>query len=57
MMARFALGFEAGLPKIVDGLLKPRAEKRYDKLLERIGRLKEKSRGASQHYTVSLTTD
>jgi transposase len=57
MVARFAQGFEAGLQKIADGLLKPRAEKRYDKLLERIGRLKEKSRGASQHYTVSLATD
>jgi len=57
MVARFARGFETGLQKIVDGLLKPRAEKRYDKLMERIGRLKEKSRGASQHYTVSLTTD
>ena len=54
MMARFSQGFEAGLQKIADGLNKPRSEKRYDKLLERIGRLKEKSRGASQHYTVSL---
>lgn len=57
MVARFAQGFEAGLQKIVDGLLKPRAEKRHDKLLERIGRLKEKSRGASQHYTLTFTTD
>jgi transposase len=57
MAARFAQGFEAGLQKIADGLHKPRAEKRHDKLLERIGRLKEKSRGASQHYTVTLTTD
>ena len=57
MTSRFTQGFEAGLQKIVDGLLKPRAEKRHDKLLERIGRLKEKSRGASQHYTVALTTD
>jgi len=57
MTARFMQGFEAGLQKIADGLLKPRAEKRHDKLLERIGRLKEKSRGASQHYTVALTTD
>ena len=55
MTARFATAFEAGLQKIVDGLQKPRAEKRYDKLLERIGRLKEKSRGASQHYTINLT--
>ena len=54
MVARFSQGFEAGLQKIADGLGKPRGEKGYDKLLERIGRLKEKSRGASQHYTVSL---
>lgn len=57
MVARFAGRFEAGLQKIADGLSKPRAEKRYDKLLERIGRLKEKSRGASQHYTVNLAKD
>lgn len=57
MSARFTQGFEAGLQKIVDGLQNPRAEKRHDKLLERIGRLKEKSRGASQHYTLNITTD
>jgi transposase len=57
MVTRFAQGFEAGLQKIAEGLQKPRAEKRHDKLLERIGRLKEKSRGASQHYTVNLATD
>ena len=57
MVARFTDAFEAGLQKIADGLQKPRAEKRYDKLLERIGRLKAKSRGASQHYAVNLKTD
>ena len=57
MAARFAQGFEAGLQKIVDGLHKPRSEKRHDQLLERIGRLKQKSHGASQHYTVNLATD
>ena len=57
MVARFTQAFEAGLKKIADGLNKPRAEKRHDKLLERIGRLKEKSRGASQHYTVTLVAD
>ena len=54
MVARFSQSFEAGLQKIAEGLGKPRTEKGYDKLLERIGRLKEKSRGVSQHYTVSL---
>jgi len=45
MVERFSQAFEAGLQKIADGLGKPRTEKRHDKLLERIGRLKEKSRG------------
>ncbi len=49
--------FEAGLQQICEGLKKPRGEKRHDQLLERVGRLKQKSRGASQHYTVDLTTD
>ena len=57
MVERFATGFENGLKKIVEGLAKPRGEKRHGKLLERIGRLKEKSRGASQHYQVELMTD
>lgn len=57
MVARFSAAFEAGLQKLADGLQKPRAEKRHDKLLERIGRLKEKSRGVSQHYTVNLVTE
>ncbi|BBP00748.1 IS1634 family transposase [Sulfuriferula nivalis] len=57
MLARFAAGYEAGLQKLADGLVKPRGEKRYDKLMERIGRLKEKSRGASQHYQIELTAN
>jgi len=57
MVTRFTQAFEAGLQKIVDGLHKPHGEKRHDKLLERIGRLKQKSRGASQHYTVTFATD
>jgi hypothetical protein len=57
MSESFSQRFEAGLQQILDGLAKPRAEKRPDKLHERIGRLKQKSRGASQHYTVDLVTD
>jgi hypothetical protein len=41
--------FEAGLQQISEGLNKPRCEKRHDKLLERVGRLKQKSGGTSQH--------
>ena len=54
---RFCERLEAGLQKIADGLSKPRAEKRLGKLQERIGRLKEQSRGASQHYDVELLPD
>ena len=57
MSESFSQRFEAGLQQILDGLDKPRAEKRPEKLHERIGRLKQKSRGASQHYTVDLVTD
>jgi transposase len=57
MSARFCERFEAGLNKMAEGLGKPRGEKDVQKLLMRIGRLKEKSRGASQHYTVNLTPD
>jgi hypothetical protein len=57
IMARFAQRFEAGLAKIAAGLQQPRGAKRRDRLLARIGRLQERSRGASQHYTWQLITD
>ena len=54
---RFMTRFEAGLEKISEGLSRPRTTKRIDKLWERIGRLKEKSRGVSQHYHIELIAD
>ncbi len=54
---QFCERFEAGLQKIADGLAKPRAEKRLSKLHERIGRLKAKSRGVAQHYSIELLPD
>lgn len=54
---RFCTRFEAGLQKIADGLTKPRTEKSLTKLQERIGRLKEKSHGVGQHYTIELMPD
>ena len=36
---------------------KPRTQKRLDKVWQRIGRLKENSRGVAQHYAVELDTD
>lgn len=49
--------FEAALQKIADNLSKPRGEKSLKKLQERLGRLKQKSQGASQHYQVELIPD
>lgn len=49
--------FEKALKKLNEGLSKPRAEKRINKVNERIGRLKEKSNGTSQHYQITVTPD
>jgi transposase len=49
--------FEAGLNQIAEGLSKPRGEKNLQKLQERIGRLKERSRGIGAQYEITLTPD
>jgi len=54
---RFAKRFEAALQALADGLTRPRTTKKIDKLWERIGRLKEKSHGAGQHYHIELIPD
>ena len=54
---RFIDKFETGLTKLAAGLQKPRGEKKRDKLLQRIGRLQEKSHGIGQHYRIELTPD
>ena len=54
---RFAERFEAALQALADGLTRPRTTKKIDKLWERIGRLKEKSHGAGQHYHIELIPD
>ena len=54
---RFADRFEAELSKLSEGLSRPRTTKQIDKLRERIGRLKQKSHGACQHYQIELIPD
>ncbi len=54
---RFAERFEAGLQKLADGLSRPRTTKKLDRIHERIGRLKEASRGVSQHYHITVVPD
>jgi transposase len=55
--ARFVTSFETGLEKLAAGLSKPRGQKKLADIQQRIGRLKEKSRGASQHYDIVVTPD
>ena len=54
---RFTDRFEAGLQKISDSLTKPHGTRKQDKVLERIGRLKEKNSGIGQHYQIDLSLD
>ena len=55
--ARFVTGFEAGLEKLAAGLSKPRGQRKLEDIQQRIGRLKEKSRGIGQHYDIVVTPD
>jgi len=57
IVGHFVERFEQGLAKLELGLAKPRGEKRYDKIMERIGRLKEKSHGIGQHYQITVQPD
>jgi len=53
----FAKRFEAALAKLAEGLHKKGAVKRYDKVLERLGRLRQKYARAAQFYEVSVAQD
>ena len=55
--ARFVKSFEEGLTKLADGLSKPRTQKTIAAIQQRIGRLKEQSRGIGQHYEIIVTPD
>lgn len=55
--ARFVQSFEAGLTQLAEGLAKPRTQKTIAAIQQRIGRLKEKSRGIGQHYEITITPD
>lgn len=57
MQDRFGERFEQALQKLAEGLHKKRTTKRHDKVLERIGRLKQKYSRASPHYHITVTPD
>ena len=50
-------GFEAVLLKLQAGLSKPRGTKDLAKIMERLGRAKQRYSRAAQHYQVELTKD
>jgi transposase len=50
-------GFEAALLKLQAGLSKPRGTHDVAKIMERIGRAKQRYSRAAQHYQVELTKD
>ena len=52
---RFIQKFEEDLLRLNEGLSKPRAENRKDRVLERIARLTEINRGISQHYSITVS--
>ena len=54
---RLVTRFETGLAALAAGLSKPRAQKTLAAIQQRIGRLKEKSRGIGQHYEITVTPD
>ena len=54
---RFAARFEDELRKLDDGLKRPRTRKSLDHVWQRIGRIREKSRGAGAHYVVDVRAD
>ena len=54
---RFARQFEEGLQAISDGLKKPKTWKKLERVWQRIGRLKQKCKGAGRHYEIDVVAD
>ena len=57
IVERFAQRFEKDLQALHEGLSRPRTQKKLDRIWQRIGRMKEKSRGAGQHYDIEVAAD
>jgi transposase len=54
---RFESRFQEELDKVNKALAKKRGTKRYDKVLEKIGRLKERFKRISHRYEITVTKD
>ena len=53
----FAKAYEAALRSLAEGLHKKRTVKKYDKVLERVGRLKQKHARVARYYDVTVSED
>ena len=54
---RFTSGFEEALTYLASGLHVPRRMKNYDKVLEKIGRLKQRYSRVSGQYQINVVKD
>jgi len=54
---RFTANFEEALTNLESGLHKKRCLKKYDKVLEKIGRLKQQYSKAAKHYNIKIYKD
>lgn len=57
MISKATSRYEMELEKLAAGLHKKRGIKKYEKILERLGRLKEKYKKVGQFYDVNVATD
>ena len=57
ILDRFSQRYEAGLERLKAGLDKKTGCRDHGKIMERLGRLKERYARAAQHYTVDVTVD
>ena len=57
MARRLQQHFETGLQRLADGLARPRTRKGLNSIHQRIGRLRERSRGIGRHYAITVTPD
>jgi transposase len=55
--SRFSQRFELALSTLNDGLSKKSTVKKYDKIMERIGRLKEKNTRVASNYSITVIAD
>ena len=57
MSAKFSSRFEEGLTQLNDGLHKKGCTKKYEKVMERLGRLKEKNPRVANEYKIDIIAD